>query len=98
MTPTATIAYIGATGGTGFGIYSRLAAAAQDTKHVILLRSLDRFMKSPQYQTLCPDVLARTFFVEGDALNPDSVIQFIERCGLGPRAVVTTLGKPHFIA
>lgn len=95
MAPTATIAYIGATSGTGFSIYSRLAPAVKDVEHVILLRSLDRFKKSPQYQTLSPEGLGRTVFVEGDALDPESVSRFIERCGAGLRAVITTLGTMH---
>ena len=68
-----TFVYIGASGGVGFYAYKSTLTLRSDARAVLLLRSVNDFCNSKEWQGLCADVRARTTLMEGDALSETDV-------------------------
>jgi hypothetical protein len=87
------IFYLGASRGVGFSAYISLATARPEVHSVLLLRSVDRFKESPEGKSIPSEILSRTTFVKGDALEINTVLDGLKAAGDNVEAIVSSIGE-----
>jgi NAD(P)-dependent dehydrogenase (short-subunit alcohol dehydrogenase family) len=90
------VLYLGASRGIGFSAYITLATARREVHSVLLLRSVERFKESPEGKSIPSDILSRTTFVKGDALEINTVLEALKAAGDNVEAIVSSIGELQF--